>query len=375
MSPPFPSWRPKFASWLPPRTFPKTFAPQSWRFCTNWIRSNRSSTWPQMTMSKCRCIIPKLRRFIVVLPPMMKTMKPSPRRIRLSRLIVKSGVAILLCGVTVTAQSRIIRPQTQPTARASARRQHTATLRASDSPDGSRVALSSDQSLNDYEAYRRGDRFYVKIPAADVPRAEAVRGRGFADVKTQRSGDGTLISFRLPPGASARVEQHGNHLEVLFTVAGASSAIASNAGQRSAGAESNRNSSGNKRSSSPLLPKKSAESSRNSNANKRAVLPVAAKKGAQLSRNSNTNKRAAAPANANKNSADRSTSSIAQSARDSNLTSKSAAPLALPSSEPIATPLPSPVSSPNAKPTQTPAQRLSATASPTSQPTPLPVTN
>src|SRR6266404_2933385 len=220
MSPPFPSWRPKFASWLPPRTFPKTFAPQSWRFCTNWIRSNRSSTWPQMTMSKCRCIIPKLRRFIVVLPPMMKTIKPSPRRIRLSRLIVKSGVAILLCGVTVTAQSRIIRPQTQPTASASARRQHTATLRASDSPDGSRVSLSSDQSLNNYEAYRRGDRFYVRIPAADVPRAEATRGRGFADVKAQRTGDSTVISFRLQPGATAHVEQHSNRLDVVFTLPG-----------------------------------------------------------------------------------------------------------------------------------------------------------
>ena len=90
---------------------------------------------------------------------MMKTMDQSPRGIRLSRSIVSSSTAFLLCGVTVAAQSRIIRPQSQPNTSASAKRQHTATLRASDSPDGSRVALSSDQSLNDYEAYRRGDRF------------------------------------------------------------------------------------------------------------------------------------------------------------------------------------------------------------------------
>ena len=88
---------------------------------------------------------------------MMKTMDQSPRGIRLSRSIVSSSTAFLLCGVTVAAQSRIIRPQSQPNTSASAKRQHTATLRASDSPDGSRVALSSDQSLNDYEAYRRGD--------------------------------------------------------------------------------------------------------------------------------------------------------------------------------------------------------------------------
>src|SRR6266481_3528671 len=283
---------------------------------------------------------------------MMKTTNHSPRCARTGSSVLRYFTVFLLGAGIAAAQGRIIKPSIQAKP-ASGNQPHIAIVRSSDSAEGSRVALSADQSLNDYEAYRRGDRFYVKIPAADVPRAETLRGRGFADVKVQRSGDSTLISFRLPPGASARVEQHGNHLEVLFTVAGASSAIASNAGQRSAGAESNRNSSGNKRSSSPLLANKSAESSRNSNANKRA----------------------AAPANANKNSADRSTSSIAQSARDSNLTSKSAAPLALPSSKPIATPLPSPVSSPNAKPTQTPAQRLSATASPTSQPTPLPVTN
>src|SRR5947208_3634035 len=159
---------------------------------------------------------------------MMKTTNPSPRCIRLWRPIVRCGIAFLLCGVTVAAQSRIIRPQSQPTTSASARRQHTAVLRASDSPDGSRVALSSDQSLNDYEAYRRGDRFYVKIPRSEVPRAETVRGRGFADVKAQRTGDSTVVSFRLQPGATAHVEQRGNKLDVVFTVPGGRTLSASN---------------------------------------------------------------------------------------------------------------------------------------------------
>ena len=47
--------------------------------------------------------------------------------------------------------------------------------------------------MNDYEAYRRGDRFYVRIPQSEVPRAETVRGRGFADVKAQKTGDGTVV--------------------------------------------------------------------------------------------------------------------------------------------------------------------------------------
>jgi hypothetical protein len=85
------------------------------------------------------------------------------------------------------------------------------------------VAVSGDQSLSNYEAYRRGDRFYVKIPPADVPRAEAVRGRAFSDVKVQRGGDSTVVSFRLQPGATARVEPHGNKIDVVFTMPGAKS--------------------------------------------------------------------------------------------------------------------------------------------------------
>src|SRR5882757_8670817 len=161
---------------------------------------------------------------------MMKTMNQSPRCAGASSSVLRYCTVFLLGAALAVAQGRITKPPVQ-TKQASENHPHVATLRSSDSPQGSRVALSSDQSLNDYEAYRRGDRFYIKIPAADVPRAEALRGRGFADVKVQRSGDYTIISFRLPPGASARVEQHSNRLEVVFTVAGGSSAIASNAGR------------------------------------------------------------------------------------------------------------------------------------------------
>ncbi|HEV8139783.1 MAG TPA: HEAT repeat domain-containing protein [Pyrinomonadaceae bacterium] len=122
----------------------------------------------------------------------------------------------------IATQSRIIPPQRTPNANVNARPKVT-TLRASDSAEGSRVAVTADQSLSDYEAYRRGDRFYVKIPPADVPRAEAIRGRAFSDVRVQREGDSTIISFRLQPGATARVEPHGNKLDVVFTMPGAKS--------------------------------------------------------------------------------------------------------------------------------------------------------
>src|SRR5439155_2066406 len=104
---------------------------------------------------------------------------------------------------------------------------HVATIHSADSSEGSRVSINSDQSLNDYEAYRRGERFYVRIPASDVPRAEAVRGRGFADVTAQRGGNSTLLSFRLQPGATAHVEQRGSKLDVVIAAAGGSNASAS----------------------------------------------------------------------------------------------------------------------------------------------------
>jgi HEAT repeats len=274
----------------------------------------------------------------------MKTMNQSPRCARASSSVLRYSIVFLLGAALVAAQGRITKPPLQANSSGPGKRQHVATLRSSDSPEGSRVALNSDQSLNDYEAYRRGDRFYVKIPAAEVPRTDAIRGRGFADVKAQRSGDSTVVSFRLQPGATARVEQRSNRLEVVFTVAGGSSSNASSASRD--------------------LPRsvKGPDSNRNSNVNKRnASTPP--------------------PSLANKNSADRSNSSSARNAGNSNSTGKTAPATTLASnsgSKAVATPLPSPLPSPTAKiPTPTPAQKSlsTAVASPTTQSTPVTATN
>ena len=132
--------------------------------------------------------------------------------------------AVLLLGTSrIFTQSRIIPPQQPANANANSKRSRVTTLHASDSTEGTRVAVTADQSLNEYEAYRRGDRFYLKIPAAEVPRVETVRGRAFSDVKVQRDGDSTIVSFRLQPGATARVEPHGNKLDLVFTMPGAKS--------------------------------------------------------------------------------------------------------------------------------------------------------
>jgi hypothetical protein len=94
---------------------------------------------------------------------------------------------------------------------------HTANIQVEDGSNGLRVRISADRSLNDYEAYHRGDRFYVKLPAVEIPRTEIVRGPGFSDVRVQRSSESTVVSFRLTSGWSAHVEQSSSRLTVVFT--------------------------------------------------------------------------------------------------------------------------------------------------------------
>ncbi len=109
-------------------------------------------------------------------------------------------------------------------------------LRASDAADGSRVTITSDVPLNDYAAYRSGNRFYVVIPGADASTIKSgVRGRGFEDAQVQKRGNDAVLSFRLNPGAKARVNQRFNRLDVVFDAPG-------DAGQSAAQTAANRNS-------------------------------------------------------------------------------------------------------------------------------------
>jgi hypothetical protein len=298
---------------------------------------------------------------------MMKTTNQSPRCARASSSVLRYSIVFLLGAAIVAAQGRIAKPPAQTNSTGSGKRSHVATLRSSDSPEGSRIALSSDQSLNDYEAYRRGDRFYIKIPAADVPRTDALRGRGFADVRVQRVGDSTIISFRLPPGATARVEQRSNRLEIVFTVAGGSSSIASNAGRdlpgSITGTRSNRNANTNQRSAAP--------NSANKNAAARSTSAGARNAGSSNRNSGNSNSaRSAVNSNRGAGNSNRGAGNSNRGAGNSNVASKTGPGAAVASnsrSKPVATPIPSPLPSPSAK-----APKPTPTATPTPTPTPTP---
>jgi hypothetical protein len=274
---------------------------------------------------------------------MMKTTNQSLRCARLSSSVLRYGTVLVLGAAMITAQSRVSGSSAQTNSSGSGKRQHVATLRSSDSPEGSRVVLSSDQSLNDYAAYRSGDRFYVKIPAAEVPRAEALRGRGFADVKTQRTGDTTVVSFRLQPGATAHVEQSSNRLVIVFTVPGGRPSVASNSSRQ------------------VPRPVTVPESTRNANVNKRST-PAATNKNVSGRSNSATARNAQPLTASNSNSSNAAGKNNAPAASSLNSASK-------PAATPIASPRPSPTAT---LPAPSPAQKsLPAVARPTaSQPPP-----
>jgi HEAT repeat protein len=99
-------------------------------------------------------------------------------------------------------------------------------LRASDSAQGSRVTITSDGELNDYSAYRSGDRFIVVIPQAQGGEGSGARGRGFEGAQVSRRGNDLVYTFKLQPGASAKVSQHFNRLDVQFTAAKGSETVA-----------------------------------------------------------------------------------------------------------------------------------------------------
>src|SRR5262245_16931243 len=126
-------------------------------------------------------------------------------------LVICLGVVSLsLLGLVSTAVS---------TAAQTSKGNRILTIRINDSPEGARVAILADLALNDYEAYRRGDRFFVKIPNAELVASQlASQGAGFDEVQVHKSGDNVIISFKLQPGATARVDQRQNQLDVVFSV-------------------------------------------------------------------------------------------------------------------------------------------------------------
>jgi hypothetical protein len=145
---------------------------------------------------------------------------------------------VFLAGVDAGAQKKK-RPATGPkpqqqsagtnsntqTAQAKPQKKNITPLKSGETSEGSRITITSDAPLNDYSAYRSGDRYYVVIPEANAPRAAGgMRGRGFEDVQVQKRGNDAILSFKLQPGTNARVSQRFNRLDVELTAPGGKTA-------------------------------------------------------------------------------------------------------------------------------------------------------
>jgi hypothetical protein len=146
-------------------------------------------------------------------------------------LVAALTVTLLLCtGFQADAQQRRRRKPAKPPQQTANTNSNSATatppqptkksltaLRGSETPEGGRATITSDAPLNDYEAYRSGNRYYVVIPQASAPSVPGnMRGRGFDDVQVHKRGNDTVLSFRLKPGATAHVNQKFNKLDVVF---------------------------------------------------------------------------------------------------------------------------------------------------------------
>ena len=125
----------------------------------------------------------------------------------------RNGVALLFCVCLTLFAFTAAAAQVKDN-------KHITAIQLGAATEGSRVTVVSDSPLIDYEAFRRGNRFYVKIPLADLSAAAPhFRADGFEDVQVQKVGDSQIVSFKLQPGATARVDQRGNRLDVIFSAA------------------------------------------------------------------------------------------------------------------------------------------------------------
>jgi HEAT repeat protein len=137
------------------------------------------------------------------------------RPLRLALLV--AAVAAFLCLAVVNSErTRAQQPNANSAAQKS-RPKRLTPLRTSETADGSRATITSDGELNDYSAYRSGDRFIVVVPQAEGTGGGGARGRGFEGAQVERRGKDVVYTFKLQKGATARVNQRFNRLDVQFS--------------------------------------------------------------------------------------------------------------------------------------------------------------
>jgi HEAT repeat protein len=133
------------------------------------------------------------------------------------RFVLLLAAVVFVClAVFNSERTRAQQPNANSAAQKS-RPKRLTPLRTSETPEGSRATITSDGELNDYSAYRSGDRFIVVVPQAEGTGGGGARGRGFEGAQVERRGKDVVYTFKLQPGATARVNQKFNRLDVQFS--------------------------------------------------------------------------------------------------------------------------------------------------------------
>jgi hypothetical protein len=149
---------------------------------------------------------------------------------KLPRALILSALAFAaLCAASDTnadAQQQLAsnsttgsRPASSSSAAPARRMLKRLTLGVSETPEGSRVRLTSDAEIEGYRTYTEGGRFFVLIPDADarvLASGRAPEGEGFDGFNVEQRGDDALVSFTPRAGFAPRVRATFNRLEILF---------------------------------------------------------------------------------------------------------------------------------------------------------------
>ncbi|HEX6624220.1 MAG TPA: hypothetical protein VF064_10940, partial [Pyrinomonadaceae bacterium] len=142
---------------------------------------------------------------------------PCPHKNRRLRTLVATTLFAALALASLAGLDTAHAQRGAKNAKKSASTKRVFVVRGSDSGAGSRQTIKSDNPLNDYSAYRSGDRFNVVIPNADAnAMGKGGAGRGYTDMQVQQRGNDVVLSYKLEPGAKPRVEQKFNRLDVVF---------------------------------------------------------------------------------------------------------------------------------------------------------------
>ncbi|HEX8286317.1 MAG TPA: DUF5916 domain-containing protein [Pyrinomonadaceae bacterium] len=150
----------------------------------------------------------------------MKKVLPAAALFALA-LLISLAPAWQTASAQQVASARTNAPRRAPAGGGAARLLKRMTLSTAETPEGSRVRITSDAALEGVETFTEGGRFFVLVPEADgaVVASGGTSARGFSRVEAGQSGsrrDAALIAFTLAPGFVPRVRASFNRLEIVF---------------------------------------------------------------------------------------------------------------------------------------------------------------